>query len=83
MTSYVQFTGAGLVLLAYYGANKHGWAPPAPLVFGMNLVGALLLMASALASGQWGFVLLNGAWAGVAVRGLFAGKGGENYAEGG
>lgn len=36
----------------------------------INLVGAIALGLPALASGQWGFVLLEGAWLLIAIFGL-------------
>ena len=37
---------------------------------GLNLVGGFLLLVSAVAEVQWGFILLEAAWIGISVWGL-------------
>jgi hypothetical protein len=53
-----------VLVLAAYGAAQVRLLHPRSLVYGLlNLAGSAILAWLALASQQWGFLLLEGAWA--------------------
>ncbi|HET7321536.1 MAG TPA: hypothetical protein VFI96_03505 [Longimicrobiaceae bacterium] len=66
----MQYIGAALVL-AGFAANARGWLEAGSTAYlVINFLGAALLVTSAYAAAQWGFVLLNVVWAVVALVGL-------------
>ncbi|HVM26433.1 MAG TPA: hypothetical protein VM433_02020 [Mycobacteriales bacterium] len=58
----VQMSGALLVLGAFGLAQLRVVTPASLSYLLMNAVGSALLVGSAFAGGQWGFVLLNVVW---------------------
>jgi len=65
-----QIGGAFLVLAAFALVHT-GRLPVAGVVyFILNLAGSLLLLISAVADTQWGFILLETTWAAISLRGL-------------
>lgn len=61
------------MLAAFAAAQLGHWSTESTPYLLTNLVGAGVLAGSALANGQWGFVLLNTTWAAVATVGLVVG----------
>ena len=62
--------GVGLMLAAYAGAQFRGLDPTRALSLLMNLVGAILILASLAKSFNLSAALMEGAWALVALFGL-------------
>jgi hypothetical protein len=71
MEQVVQLVGAFLILIAYALAQLGVLAPRGAPFLLLNLVGALVLAASAWHEEQWGFLVLEAAWAVVSAAGLF------------
>ena len=71
MAQAVQLIGAFLILIAYALAQLGVLAPRGAPFLLLNLVGALVLAASAWHEEQWGFLVLEAAWAVVSAAGLF------------
>jgi hypothetical protein len=67
----IQLVGAFLILIAYALAQLGALAPRGAPFLLLNLVGALVLAASAWHEEQWGFLVLEAAWAVVSAAGLF------------
>lgn len=67
-----QYIGAALVLFAYMASAREWLDPTTRTSLGVNLVGAALLVWSALHGRQWGFLVLNVVWCVVAFSGLVA-----------
>jgi hypothetical protein len=63
----VQLVGAVLILLAFTAIQTGRMRPDRLMPTVLNLVGAIMLAASALSGEQWGFLMLNGAWASIAA----------------
>jgi hypothetical protein len=70
MEQVVQLVGAFLILIAYALAQLGVLAPRGAPFLLLNLVGALVLAASAWHEEQWGFLVLEAAWAVVSAAGL-------------
>ena len=70
MEQVVQLVGAFLILMAYALAQLGVLAPRGEPFLLLNLVGALVLAASAWHEEQWGFLVLEAAWAIVSAAGL-------------
>lgn len=70
MATTVQIVGALLVLAGFAAAQLGRWSTESVPYLVTNLVGASLLAVTAVASEQWGFLLLNATWAAVALVGL-------------
>jgi hypothetical protein len=70
MAQAAQLTGAILILVAYALAQFGRLAPRGAPFLLLNLVGALILTASAWHEEQWGFLVLEGAWAVVSAASL-------------
>jgi hypothetical protein len=70
MAQAAQLTGAILILVAYALAQLGVLAPRGAPFLLLNLVGALILTASAWHEEQWGFLVLEGAWAVVSAASL-------------
>ena len=62
----IGWAGAGLLLTAYYLQNIRRAQSPYPRWF--NLFGSLFLLASALYTRTYPFVVLNFAWMVIAIR---------------
>jgi hypothetical protein len=71
MTQILSLAGAAFVLFAFGGLQLGRLATEQLGYQLVNLVGAVLLMASALITVTWGFIILNGVWAAFAVVKLF------------
>jgi hypothetical protein len=72
MDQVIQVIGALLILSAFAAVQFERMDPRSRLYLGLNLVGSAILAVLALASSQWGFVLLEGVWAIVSAIGLWA-----------
>ena len=70
MEQVVQLVGAFLILIAYALAQLGVLASRGAPFLLLNLVGALVLAASAWHEEQWGFLVLEAAWAVVSAAGL-------------
>ncbi len=70
MDQVVQMAGAILILIGFVGAQRGRLDPQSLPYLVVNFVGSVLLCATALASRDWGFVLLEGVWAIVSLVGL-------------
>ena len=70
MSTTVQIVGALLVLAGFAAAQLGRWSTESIPYLATNLVGASLLAVTAVASEQWGFLLLNATWAAVALVGM-------------
>jgi hypothetical protein len=70
MPQVVQLVGAFLILIAYALAQLGVLAPRGAPFLLLNLVGALVLAASAWHEEQWGFLVLEAAWALVSAASL-------------
>jgi uncharacterized membrane protein len=66
MTQILSLAGAAFVLVAFGGLQLGRLAPEQLGYQLVNLVGAVLLMASALLTVTWGFIVLNAVWAAFA-----------------
>jgi hypothetical protein len=67
----VSLAGAALVLIAFAGSSFGKITPNGRAYNAFNFFGSSALFASAVAAGQWGFLILNGVWALVSLRALF------------
>lgn len=67
----LQLGGAVLMLLAYFGLQARWWGEMTDRYLILNILGAGILAAVAIRTGQWGFALLNTVWCLVAIRSLF------------
>lgn len=68
----VQIIGALLILVGFVSAQA-GWLSPQAYAYLVpNLIGSATLTVVAVATGDWGFVLLEGVWAIVSAVGLAA-----------
>jgi hypothetical protein len=66
----VQIVGALLILAAFTAVQLERMRPDSRLYLTLNLAGSAILAVLAVASQQWGFVLLEGVWAIVSAWGL-------------
>ncbi|MEM7262108.1 MAG: hypothetical protein AAF488_08965 [Planctomycetota bacterium] len=67
---FIQFTGAGLIVVAYILLQLNRIDPKRVPFSLMNLVGAGLLTIELVRTEQWGLVLLEGTWTLVSLGGL-------------
>jgi len=72
MDQLIQVVGALLILVAFGAVQFERMEPTSPTYLALNLVGSAILAVLALASSQWGFVLLESVWAIVSAWGLLA-----------
>jgi membrane-bound ClpP family serine protease len=72
MDQLIQIVGALLILVAFGAVQFERMEPSSRTYLALNLVGSAILAVLALASSQWGFVLLEGVWAIVSGWGLLA-----------
>jgi hypothetical protein len=72
MDQVIQIVGALLILAAFTAVQLERMDPSSRLYLTLNLVGSAILAVLALASSQWGFVLLETVWAIVSAFGLVA-----------
>jgi hypothetical protein len=70
MLYWFQIIGALLVLAGFVLGQLEVLAADAWAYLTANLLGALLLAASAVLGAQWGFVLLEGCWALASLYGV-------------
>jgi hypothetical protein len=68
----VQILGALLILIAFGAVQVERMRPDSRIYLALNLAGSAILAVLALASSQWGFVLLESVWAIVSGWGLAA-----------
>jgi hypothetical protein len=71
MPLLIQLTGSVIALAAFI-ATQAGWitATSAPYL-ALNIIGSAALVTSAIAEGQWGFVILESVWGAVSAFGLY------------
>lgn len=72
MDQLIQIVGALLILFAFGAVQFERMETTSRAYLALNLVGSAILAVLALASSQWGFVLLEGVWAIVSAWGLLA-----------
>lgn len=72
MSTTLQLLGAGLVLIAFVGAQRGALHPRSCPSLVLNLVGAGTLAVLAWLGADWGFFALEAIWAVVAAAGLLA-----------
>jgi membrane-bound ClpP family serine protease len=72
MDQVVQIVGALLILVAFGAVQFERMETTSRAYLALNLVGSAILAVLALASSQWGFVLLESVWAIVSGWGLLA-----------
>ena len=70
MFQVIQIAGAFAILAAFAISQFRLRRSDSYEYLGLNLVGGLLLLVSAVAEVQWGFILLEAAWIGISVWGL-------------
>lgn len=70
MEQVIQLAGAIMVLTGFIGAQVGRMTPQARSYLVLNLVGSVLLLVTAVADGDAGFILLEGVWAAAAIYGL-------------
>ena len=63
----VSLAGAGLILAAFVALQRHWWTSRGAAYLWFNLIGALLLLAVAIADRRAGFIVLEGVWAAVTL----------------
>jgi membrane-bound ClpP family serine protease len=68
----IQIIGALLILFAFGAVQFERMETTSRAYLALNLLGSAILAVLALASSQWGFVLLEGVWAIVSAWGLWA-----------
>lgn len=72
MDQVIQIIGALLILSAYAAVQFERMETTSRTYLTLNLVGSAILAVLAVASSQWGFVLLESVWAIVSSWGLLA-----------
>jgi membrane-bound ClpP family serine protease len=72
MDQVIQIVGALLILFAFGAVQFERMETTSRTYLALNLAGSAILAVLALASSQWGFVLLEGVWAIVSGWGLLA-----------
>jgi hypothetical protein len=72
MDQVIQIIGALLILAAYAAVQFDRMETTSRTYLTLNLIGSAILAVLAVASSQWGFVLLEGVWAIVSGWGLLA-----------
>jgi hypothetical protein len=77
MDQLIQVVGALLILVAFGAVQFERMETTSRAYLALNLVGSAILAVLALASSQWGFVLLESVWAIVSAWGLLAASGSE------
>ena len=70
MFQVIQIAGAFAILAAFAISQFRLRRSDSYEYLGLNLVGGFLLLVSAVAEVQWGFILLEAAWIGISVWGL-------------
>jgi hypothetical protein len=71
----VSIIGAFFILIAFMG-NQFGWMSAQAIGYQvLNLVGALLLTATATIGHQYGFIVLEGTWSVVSFIGMLQSMG--------
>ena len=70
MDQVIQVIGALLILIAFGAVQFERMRPDSRIYLALNLAGSAILTVLALASSQWGFVLLESVWAIVSAWGL-------------
>jgi hypothetical protein len=77
MDQVIQIVGALLILFAFGAVQFERMETTSRTYLALNLAGSAILAVLALASSQWGFVLLESVWAIVSAWGLLAASAGE------
>jgi hypothetical protein len=72
MDQLIQIVGALLILVAFGAVQFNRMSPDSRLYLALNLIGSAILAVLALATSQWGFVLLESVWAIVSAWGLIS-----------
>jgi hypothetical protein len=72
MDQLIQIVGALLILVAFGAVQFNRMSPNSRLYLTLNLIGSAILAVLALATSQWGFVLLESVWAIVSAWGLIS-----------
>lgn len=72
MDQLIQIVGALLILVAFGAVQFERMETTSRAYLALNLAGSAILAVLALASSQWGFVLLESVWAIVSGWGLLA-----------
>ena len=70
MWTSVQLAGAVLILAAFMLGQFNLLAAESRVYLGINAIGSAALTGTAVASAEWGFVLLEACWALVSLYGL-------------
>ena len=70
MLQVVQIVGAVLILAAFAALQRGSMSPRSRLYLWLNFVGSAILAGVALATSNWGFLLLEAVWAVVSLRSL-------------
>ena len=70
MVQAVQIVGAVLILTAFAALQRGSMSPRSRIYLWLNFVGSAILAGVALATSNWGFLLLEAVWAVVSLRSL-------------
>lgn len=67
----ISLLGAILILFAFASAQMRRMQPESALYQSLNLAGGMCLCIAAVASMQYGFILLEGSWTVLSAHGLW------------
>jgi hypothetical protein len=77
MAQVLSALGAAAILAGFWGLQRQWLEQEADAYLILNLVGAVLLAASAILAALWAVAVLNIVWASVAAHSFWAMKGGD------